>query len=76
MKDQHQKINELIGNICKYEKVSIDELKAGSRRKEVSKVRMRIAIELVKTQGIALAEVARQLGVSTSAISKIIKRAN
>ena len=31
---------------------------------------------LVKTHGVALAEVARQLGVSTSAISKIIKRAS
>ena len=31
---------------------------------------------LVKTQGIALHEVARQLGVSTLAMSKIIKRAD
>jgi AcrR family transcriptional regulator len=31
---------------------------------------------LVKTHGVALAEVARQLGVSTSAISKIAKRAS
>jgi len=52
------------------------ELKTGSRHKEVSKIRTRIEIGLVKTQGIALAEVARQLGVSTSAISKIRKRAS
>ena len=44
-------------------------------RKEISRVRAGIAIGLVKTQGVALAEVARQLGVSTTAISKIIKRA-
>jgi hypothetical protein len=75
-KDQHQKINELIVNVCKDEKVSIDELKAGSRRKELSKVRTRLAIGFVKTQGIALAEVARLLGVSAPAISKIIKRTN
>ncbi|MBW2429622.1 MAG: hypothetical protein JRF56_11725, partial [Deltaproteobacteria bacterium] len=36
----------------------------------------RIAIELVKGHGVALAEVARRVGVSTSAISKIIKRAS
>jgi hypothetical protein len=71
-----QKIDEFITQICKNEKVSIEELKAGSRHKEASRVRARIAIGLVRTQGVALAEVARRLGVSTSAISKIIKRAS
>jgi hypothetical protein len=33
-------------------------------------------IGLVKTHGVALAGGARQLGVSTSAISKIVKRAS
>ena len=74
--ENDQKINEYIGKICKNEKVSIDELIGGSRRKEVSGVRNRIAIELVKGHGVALAEVARRVGVSTSAISKIIKRAS
>jgi len=72
--ENHQKINEYISKICKNEKVSIDELTGGSRRKEVSGVRNRIAIELVKGRGVALAEVARRVGVSTSAISKILKR--
>jgi hypothetical protein len=75
-KKHHQKIDEFIAKICKSEKVSIEELKASSRRKEVSGVRARIAMGLVKRYGVALAEVARQLGVSTSAISKIIKRAS
>ncbi|CAB1063971.1 hypothetical protein D1BOALGB6SA_8760, partial [Olavius sp. associated proteobacterium Delta 1] len=44
--------------------IAIEELKAGSRRKEASEVRARIAIGLAKTHGVALAEVARQLGVS------------
>ena len=70
-----QKIDEFMSKICKDEKVSIEELKGGSRRKEISAVRNRIAIELVKRHGVALAEVARQVGVSTSAISKILKRA-
>ena len=72
----HHKIDEFITEICQAENVSIEELKGGSRRKEISRVRARIAIGLVKTQGVALAEVARQLGVSTTAISKIIKRAD
>jgi REP element-mobilizing transposase RayT len=71
----HQKINEYITKVCKNGKVSLDELKGGSRRKEVSGVRSRIAIELVKGHGVALAEVARRVGVSSSAISKILKRA-
>jgi len=56
------------------EKVSIEELRSGSRRKEVSGVRAMIAIGLVKKQGVALAEVARRVGVSTAAVSKIIRR--
>jgi len=72
----HQKIHAYMSKICKKEKVSIDELKAGSRRKQVSRVRGRIAIELVEGHGVALAEVARRVGVSTSAVAKILKRAS
>jgi putative transposase len=44
--EELQKINELMTRIFKDERVSIEELKAGSRRKEVSEVRKRIAIEV------------------------------
>ena len=57
------------------ETVPTEEIKGGSRRRKASRVRARIAIGLVKTHGVSLAEVARQLGVSTSATSKILKRA-
>ena len=76
IKKHHQKIDEYIARECKKEKVSIEALKGGSRHKEASRVRARIVIGLVKTQGVALAEVARRTGVSTSAISKIIRRAS
>jgi REP element-mobilizing transposase RayT len=76
VKQQHQKIKEFIRKVCKKEKVTIEELTSGSRRKEVSTVRAQVAIGLVKYYGVALAEVARQVGVSTPAISKIIQRAN
>jgi len=76
VKEHHQKIDEFIARICRSEKVSIAELKAGGRRKEVSGVRGRIAVGLVKRHGVALAEVARRVGVSTSGISKILKRLN
>ncbi len=74
MKEQDQKINEFITRLCKNEKVSIEELKSGSRCKEVTSVRALIAIGLVKKHGVALAEVARRVGVSTAAVSKIIRR--
>jgi REP element-mobilizing transposase RayT len=73
---QKQRIDELIIKVCKNEKVSIEEIKGGSRRGKVSQVRARIAIGLVRNHGVSLAEAARKLGVSTSAISKVLKRAN
>jgi putative transposase len=73
---QKQRIDKFILNMCKDETVPIEEIKGGSRRRKASRVRARIAIGLVKTHGVSLAESARQLGVSTSAISKILKRAS
>jgi REP element-mobilizing transposase RayT len=75
VREHDERIDEFIAKICKNEKVSIEELRGRSRSKEVSRVRGRIAIGLVKEHGVALAEVARRLGVSTSAISKIVRRA-
>jgi len=75
VKEQDQKTAEFIAKLCENEKVSIKELRSGSRRKQVSGVRALIAIGLVKKHGVALAEVARRVGVSTAAVSKIIKRA-
>jgi tRNA U34 5-carboxymethylaminomethyl modifying enzyme MnmG/GidA len=73
VKEQDRKIEECI---TKLHKVSKKELRSGSRRNEVSGVRSLIANELVKNHGVTLAEVARRVGVSTTAISKIIKRAS
>ncbi len=76
LKEQDQKIDGFITKLCKNAKVSKKELRSGSRRKEVSGVRAMIAIGLVKRHGVTLAEVARRMGVSTTAVSKIIKRIN
>jgi putative transposase len=59
---------------CEQEKVNAKELRMGSRRGRVSAVRSEIAHQLVEHYGLPLAEVARHLGVSTSAISKAITR--
>ncbi|MBW2163587.1 MAG: hypothetical protein JRF43_03835 [Deltaproteobacteria bacterium] len=53
---------------------AIKGLPMGSRRGCISQVRLQIAYQLVQDYGIPLAEVARHLGISTSAISKAITR--
>ena len=70
-----KEMREAIEKKCRQEGVNPKELQMGSRRGRLPWVRSEIAAELVKERGMPLAEVARELGVSTSAISKILRRA-
>ena len=63
-------IAEAIEQVCRQAGVSSRELQADSRRRPVSKIRALLAQRLVSEFGLPLAEVARQLGVSLSAIAK------
>ena len=47
VKEHNYKIDEFIAKVCKNENVSIEELRAGRRRREASDVRARIAIGMV-----------------------------
>ncbi len=69
-----QKAEEMIRKVCKRERVNEAELKSGGRRGSISKVRSNLALELTAEYGVPLAEVGRLLGVSTSAVSKILSR--
>ena len=71
-----QKINaeKMILDVCSKEGVNPAELKGGSRRDRLSQVRAQLALKLVENFGLSMAETARQLGVCTSAISKIFER--
>ena len=69
-----KRVQQLIEATCKKEGVSIQELQMGSRPGVIPKVRSCLALKLVKELGIPLAEIARQLAVSTSAISQIFRR--
>ncbi|MBI2361082.1 MAG: hypothetical protein HYV04_19620 [Deltaproteobacteria bacterium] len=73
-KESDRKVEGLIAEECKKRKVSITELRSGSRRGKLPEVRPKVARKLVEGYGITLAEVARQVGVSTSAISKSLAR--
>jgi REP element-mobilizing transposase RayT len=72
--DRVEKAKKLIVEICEARSISIDALKSGSRIDKVSILRADLALQLVKECGLTLSESARQLGVCTSAIAKIIKR--
>jgi len=67
-------VQELIETTCKKEGISLQEMQMGSRRGAIAKVRSHLALKLVQELGIPLAEIARQLGVSTSAVCQILRR--
>jgi len=54
--------------------VTVTALKGGSRRGRLAGVRAQMPKELVENYGLTMAEAARQLGVTTSAISRIFER--
>ena len=64
----------VIAKACKREGVSVEELQKGGRRGPLSAVRADLARELVAGLGLSLAQSARYLGVSTAAISKILRK--
>jgi putative transposase len=67
-------IEEVIRSMCKEEGVREQELKTGGQRRKISEVRARIAYYLSREVGISMAEIARNLGVGTSAIAMAIKK--
>ena len=62
----------LIDRACEQAGVSVQELQGGSRRGQLPRVRAELAHQLVEDLGLPLAEVARQLGVTSSAIAKAL----
>jgi putative transposase len=64
----------LVKSTCDGVGVSVRAMRMGSRRGAIPEVRRRLAQALVEELGIPLAEAARMLGVSTSAISKALAR--
>ncbi|MFH1983600.1 MAG: hypothetical protein ABIL58_17295, partial [Pseudomonadota bacterium] len=63
-----------VSRVCKEKGIDVVHPRGGNRRRGVSAVRAQLAVELTIKMGLSLAETARQLGVSTSAIAKIVER--
>jgi len=60
--------------MCKEGGVREQEVKSGGQRRRISEVRARIAYYLSGEMGICMAEIARNLGVGTSAVAMAIKK--
>ncbi len=69
-----KRIEDILRGECRRGKIEFEELRMGSRRGEIPRVRSEIVQQLVKEIGMSLADVARWVGVSTSAVSKILQR--
>ena len=65
---------QIIDQECDRRQISPKELEGGSRRREVSAMRIKIARRGLDELGLSLAEIARHVGVSTSGLARAIKR--
>jgi len=66
-------LDNAIKEICRKEGVGEKELRMGVRTRKYSRVRAKISYFLSQELGVSRAEIARQLGVCTSAIAKAIQ---
>ena len=67
-------IETTIKEICRKEGIEEQELRMGVRTRKYSRVRAKISYRLIHEFGVSQAEIARQLGVCTSAIAKAIQK--
>jgi hypothetical protein len=69
-----KKANRELEKMCQDEGITKELLQSGSRRHPLPKLRKKLACQLVMEYGFSLAETARQLGVSTSAVARMLER--
>jgi hypothetical protein len=66
-------IGRVIKGLCKEEGIEEEELRNGGKRRKVSEVRSKISYRLSHEMGIPFAEIARHVGVCTSAVAKAVR---
>ena len=74
-RELQRRVHRAMGEMCQKHKVTVQELRSGSRRSRTAKARAEIIQRLVKRHGLPLAEIARQVGISTSGVSRVLSRA-
>jgi GTP-sensing pleiotropic transcriptional regulator CodY len=67
-------IRKVIQKICQEERVEEKELGLGGQARRVTRVRAKVAWELNREYGIPMAEIARHVGVCTSAIANALRK--
>ena len=72
--DRQKRAAQIIDRYCKERGIRLQALAGGSRQRDVSEVRRKLACKLTEDLGLSFAETARMLGVSTSAVAKIRMR--
>ncbi len=70
LEEKRVSLQTLANKICKIQKVSLEELCSGSRRREIVEIRRIISWLAVRELGYSGADVARFLGVTTSCITR------
>jgi putative transposase len=70
--DREKAALELMEHCCQENEIALQALSGGSRVRQVSKVRHELSRRLTEELGLSFAEVARLLGVSTSAVAKVV----
>lgn len=69
-----KRVQRVIADMCQKHKVTVQELRSGSRHGRTARARAEIIQRLVKRHGLPLAEIARQVGISTSGVSRSLGR--
>ena len=73
-KKRNRYAERVVAEECKKSGVTLMELPSGSRRGRLPTARTKIVRGLVENYGVGVAEVARQVEISTSGDSKILTR--
>ena len=72
--DKRILIRNVIEEFCRKEGIREEEIRNGGQRREVSSVRAKIAFRLNRELGISMAEIARNVGVCTTAVIKAVRK--
>jgi chromosomal replication initiation ATPase DnaA len=74
VRQTHRSLADLVEEQCRKRRISVNEMRHGSRRSAVSRARAEIAHRCKEEVGVSAAEIARHLGVNTSSITRAIER--
>jgi len=70
---RREPIDQVIKRMCQEKGIGEEELRNGGKRRKVSEVRTKISYQLSHEMGVPFAEIARHVGVCTSAVAKAVQ---